>query len=227
MPLSKELATKIVNIVKADAECQKRITSSFAHLPGDATKNGQTRNLAWAGWLKVVGYDILGIDAAYKYVCAGIADAAVAAITRAALPEVLFVFAIPNNPADHWGTQVKVKAGGTYVFDWWATLDTANPVVCHEGDWKADKGGVLFANFQGYTVDPVPPTGRVQPKRGLRKAQPAQKTYVVVVGDTLSTIAKRQYGNSAQWRKIYDANRAVIGNNPDMIKVNMKLVIPA
>lgn len=50
--------------------------------------------------------------------------------------------------------------------------------------------------------------------------------YVVVSGDNLSKIARRFYGNESLWPKIYAANRAVIGNNPNLIRVGQKLVIP-
>lgn len=46
--------------------------------------------------------------------------------------------------------------------------------------------------------------------------------YVVQPGDTLWKIAQK-YNTTAQ--KIYDDNRAVIGNNPNLIQVGMKLVI--
>lgn len=52
------------------------------------------------------------------------------------------------------------------------------------------------------------------------------KTYVVVAGDTLGKIAAKFYGNAAQWEKLYDANRKVIGQNPDVIRVGQKLTIP-
>ncbi len=51
-------------------------------------------------------------------------------------------------------------------------------------------------------------------------------TYVVKPGDTLGTIAQRVYGDATKWRVIYDANRDVIGDNPDSVKVDMKLKIP-
>lgn len=55
---------------------------------------------------------------------------------------------------------------------------------------------------------------------------PASRTYTVVGGDNLSKIAKSFYGNDRKWRKIYDANRAVIGKNPDLIKPGQVLTIP-
>jgi nucleoid-associated protein YgaU len=51
-------------------------------------------------------------------------------------------------------------------------------------------------------------------------------TYEVASGDTLLTIATDHYGDSAQWRRIYDANKDVIGADPDKLKIGMKLKIP-
>lgn len=54
------------------------------------------------------------------------------------------------------------------------------------------------------------------------------KSYTVARGDTLFKIAAKPviYGKGADWRKIYDANKGIIGKNPDLIKVGQKLVIP-
>ena len=52
------------------------------------------------------------------------------------------------------------------------------------------------------------------------------ESYVVKAGDTLSTIAKKIYGEESAYTKIYDANKDQIGKDPDKIKVGMKLVIP-
>lgn len=55
---------------------------------------------------------------------------------------------------------------------------------------------------------------------------PSGKTYTVKPGDSLSGIAQKQYGNPAGWPKIYAANRAAIGPNPNYIKAGQVLVIP-
>ena len=52
-------------------------------------------------------------------------------------------------------------------------------------------------------------------------------THVVRSGDSLSSIAGRYYGDESKWRTIYDANRRVIGEDPDALKLGMKLVVPA
>ena len=58
------------------------------------------------------------------------------------------------------------------------------------------------------------------------KAEMAVKKHVVVGGDTLSGIAKKYYDDAGKYLKIYEANKAVIGDNPDLIKPCMELVIP-
>ncbi|MDX6362352.1 transglycosylase SLT domain-containing protein [Streptomyces sp. NPDC058274] len=49
-------------------------------------------------------------------------------------------------------------------------------------------------------------------------------TYQVAAGDTLSKIA-REHSASADWKKLYDANRAVIGSDPSTIRPGLKLTV--
>jgi nucleoid-associated protein YgaU len=53
----------------------------------------------------------------------------------------------------------------------------------------------------------------------------ANRTYTVKVGDTLSKIAKRYYGDSSLYRRIFEANRRVL-RDPDDIQVGQVLRIP-
>ena len=53
----------------------------------------------------------------------------------------------------------------------------------------------------------------------------APKIYEVVSGDSLSKIAKREYGDANKWERIYEANRDVL-KNPDKIYPGQKLKIP-
>ena len=52
-----------------------------------------------------------------------------------------------------------------------------------------------------------------------------EKTYTVVAGDTLSDIAKREYGNASDWKRIYEANKDTI-KNPDLIYPGQTFKIP-
>jgi nucleoid-associated protein YgaU len=53
-----------------------------------------------------------------------------------------------------------------------------------------------------------------------------EQTYTVEAGDTLATVADKFYGDSTAWRKIYDANKSAIGDDPDKLKVGTQLRIP-
>lgn len=51
-------------------------------------------------------------------------------------------------------------------------------------------------------------------------------TYRVQVGDTLATIAQEFYGDQGQWPVIYEANKAAIGDNPNVLVVGVELTVP-
>ena len=51
------------------------------------------------------------------------------------------------------------------------------------------------------------------------------KIYVVVKGDSLSKIAKREYGDANKWRTIYEANKELI-RDPDLIYPGQELKVP-
>jgi nucleoid-associated protein YgaU len=52
-----------------------------------------------------------------------------------------------------------------------------------------------------------------------------ERSYTVVAGDTLSKIAKREYGDASQWKRIYEANKDTI-KNPDLIYPGQTFRIP-
>lgn len=51
-------------------------------------------------------------------------------------------------------------------------------------------------------------------------------TYTVKPGDNLSKLAKQFYGTGADWKKIYEANKDVIGGNPNLIYPGQTFKIP-
>jgi len=55
----------------------------------------------------------------------------------------------------------------------------------------------------------------------------APKSYKVVSGDTLWKISQKTLKDGDKWRKIYDANKTLIGPNPNALKVGLTLVIPS
>ena len=53
----------------------------------------------------------------------------------------------------------------------------------------------------------------------------AGNTYTVKSGDSLSRIAKAQYGDASKWKRIYEANKDKI-KNPDLIYPGQEFTIP-
>ena len=68
-------------------------------------------------------------------------------------------------------------------------------------------------------------TEQVHTTAMVTKAQPATRYYTVRPGDTLSSIAQRFYGNSADWTWLYHVNSAKI-SNPNDISVGLVLKVP-
>lgn len=73
---------------------------------------------------------------------------------------------------------------------------------------------------------PTATTGTAKKEKPAPAVNPkSNQTYVVQTGDTLWGIAKKIYGNGAQYTKIFNANRDKI-KNPNLIYPGQKLVIP-
>jgi nucleoid-associated protein YgaU len=73
-----------------------------------------------------------------------------------------------------------------------------------------------FSNVQGGSSSTVPSDSN---------NSNGGRTYVVVKGDSLSAIAKREYGEAKEWPRIYDANRDII-KDPDLIYPGQTLRLP-
>ena len=53
----------------------------------------------------------------------------------------------------------------------------------------------------------------------------AARIYIVKAGDSLSKIAKAEYGNANDWNRIFEANKDIL-KDPDKIFPGQKLKIP-
>jgi len=56
--------------------------------------------------------------------------------------------------------------------------------------------------------------------------EPTMTDYEVTSGDTLSKIAEKVYGDASKWHQIYEANRDLIGLDPNKLQVGQNLNIP-
>jgi nucleoid-associated protein YgaU len=55
----------------------------------------------------------------------------------------------------------------------------------------------------------------------------SDNTHVVASGETLASIARKYYGNTKYWERIYSENKGLIGSDPAALKIGQKLKIPA
>lgn len=76
------------------------------------------------------------------------------------------------------------------------------------------------------TVNTEVKKAKVVTNAGRETTTPAVKTYTVVRGDCLWNIAKKFYGSGAKYTNIYNANKSVIGSNPNLIYPGQVLTIP-
>jgi nucleoid-associated protein YgaU len=73
-------------------------------------------------------------------------------------------------------------------------------------------------------TDKMPDFSNVQ--GGSSSTAPSEKIYEVQAGDTLSKIAKREYGKAGEWNRIFEANKDVL-KDPNKIYPGQRLKIPA
>ncbi len=59
-----------------------------------------------------------------------------------------------------------------------------------------------------------------------KKKAEVVKKHTVVSGETLSSISKKYYDDIGKYMKIYEANKDLIGGDPNVIKPGQVLVIP-
>ena len=50
--------------------------------------------------------------------------------------------------------------------------------------------------------------------------------YIIKRGDTLQQVTRMAYGECLSWKYLYNANKSVVGSNPSLIEVGMKIKVP-
>lgn len=115
--------------------------------------------------------------------------------------------------------------------------DISIPVLISVFDIQPERAGHVGDIY--YSIEFIefkaPSVRKLADKNGTKKVasstRPAtnnskSKTHTVKKGDSLWTISKTYYGKGSDFEKIYQANKSIIGNNKNAIKVGQKLVIP-
>ena len=78
-------------------------------------------------------------------------------------------------------------------------------------------------DFEDFVLSIEKVNGAAQPDVA---APPSSQQYVVKKGDSLSKIAGNLLGSQKEWKKLYEANKSTIGDNPNLIQIGMSLTIP-
>ncbi len=138
----------------------------------------------------------------------------------------------PAKSTDDNYTTYVVKSGDTLsaiAGEWfrdvnaWPSIVKANPGLSPSNLKVGQKinlpaKGSAAATRTASSSSSKPSAGKASAKGGSE--------HVVTKGETLASISDKVYGNRTSWKRIYEANKSVIGTNPSALKVGMKLAIP-
>ena len=135
-----------------------------------------------------------------------------------------------------WGQIVDFAVG-------WTTIDLGHDDGPQDVETGQENMAVLPVSYSSHAepvARPVPAAGPPAPPSGLADAgrsaaaeqapaqsppPEAQRTHLVLKGETLSAISREYYGTSAKWRDILDANQSVVSDERKL-QPGMELVIP-
>lgn len=104
----------------------------------------------------------------------------------------------------------KIQSGDTLI-------EIARKFYGDESKWKR----LYYANLNAIGSNP----DLIQVGTSLQLSLPPTIRYTVQSGDYLKKIAKDFYGDESKWQQIYNLNKAVIGNNPNLIQIGMVLTL--
>ena len=189
-----------------------------------------TGNWFWDIWRSELGhYPIIGAPPVWLAVYNGIPNLSIP--TRPGYGPIIGHQYTGSTSA--YGTTVDFNV---FDADWLRATPVPAPVPSPKevlmgkiADQFAQLGREVEAQIEQAKTLPTPipgpqgPAGPAGPA-GTSAPAPTQRTYTVVSGDTLSGIAAK-FG-IADWRTIYNLNKATIGADPNLIQPGMVLVIP-
>lgn len=112
--------------------------------------------------------------------------------------------------------QQAIAHGHRTVYLWEYQFAQSNPALVKQ---------VVDAMRAAFPSEPAPAPAPSPAPAPAPQPQPSRE-YTVAKGDTLSSIAARVYGHADYWPTIYNANRGLIGGNPNVIYPGERLTIP-
>jgi hypothetical protein len=81
-------------------------------------------------------------------------------------------------------------------------------------------GATIINQKDGNSTTPI------AEQRSEENKPPVEQTYTVKPNDSIIGITKQARGSDLSWRDLYNANKEIIGNNPDLIQPGTILKIP-
>jgi LysM repeat protein len=127
------------------------------------------------------------------------------------------------------GDTVKIKGIGSYLSGNYYVKDVTRQISSNGYQHSATIIRTDFGNSLKVSTTTTSKKVEVAEEKKVESPKPATstaRTYTVKKGDCLWNIAKKYYGSGAQYTKIYNANRGVIGSNPNLIYPGQVLTIP-
>lgn len=148
---------------------------------------------------------------------------------------------IPRTSQDQWRNLPHVSLNSLKPGDLIVFYSGASHIGIYIGDGKFvhapnSRRPVSIDSFSGYyrqaaigAVRPTPyvsTTKPVETKPAPAKPKPVTNgKYTVKSGDTLSAISRTQL-DTTNWKPLYEANKTVVGSNPNLIFPGQKLALP-
>lgn len=125
------------------------------------------------------------------------------------------------------GTALQLMITGTPIYD---DVFLSEFDVRYEGGAGDFKYSIAFITARNLTIRSISVASTADTTSTAmydKRAAPANSaTYTVKSGDCLWDIALRYLKSGARYTEIYNLNRAIIGNNPNLIKPGQVLSIP-
>jgi hypothetical protein len=101
----------------------------------------------------------------------------------------------------------------------------------HNSSFKGGEPGdvyfdLIFRTWKDYKIRTLDESSGYSAGQTRPDIKPVSATYQVQPGDSLWSIAKMKLGSGSRWRDLYEGNRMVIGDDPDLILPGQELVMP-
>ncbi|WP_354642077.1 transglycosylase family protein [Kitasatospora camelliae] len=149
--------------------------------------------------------------------------------SRGSLPKTQAAKSGPKKPGANAGAETGAEAGatsdaakGSAAFPGRAGYDTATGKYWYQEDgrWHWTGHRTVYEQFAGKGAAAEDPAKSAEGSGAVNSG----RAYTVRPGDTLSDIAAVQ-GVGGGWRALYEANRGVVGENPDLIHPGQVLAL--